>query len=212
MIFSGMMRMIHSMFIALALVIGLYPSIYFLIDRKFGLLSFKSDVLLNDVFWNFGFYSHIIFGGISLLTGWVQFSQSFREKHLTLHRNIGKIYIISVFISSVSGIYIALNATGGIIASAGFMVLGIIWFTATFSAFTAIRKQNLNMHRSMMIYSYSACFAAVTLRIWLPLLQLIFGNFITAYQAVSWLCWVPNIFIAHFIIKKYPYDETRNNA
>ena len=212
MIFSGMMRMIHSMFIALALVIGLYPAIYFLIDRKFGLLSFKSEVLLNDVFWNFGFYSHIIFGGISLLTGCVQFSQKFRERRLTLHRNIGKIYIISVFISSVSGIYIALNATGGIIASAGFMVLGIIWFTATFSAFTAIRKQNLNMHRSMMIYSYSACFAAVTLRIWLPLLQLIFGNFITAYQAVSWLCWVPNIFIAHFIIKKYPYDETRNNA
>lgn len=200
------------MFIALALIVGFYPVLYFLIDRKFGLLSFKSETLLDDKFWNLGFYSHIIFGGISLLTGWVQFSQKFRERHLILHRRIGKIYIISVFISSLSGAYIALNATGGIIASAGFLLLGAVWFTASLSGLAAVGKKDLNMHRKMMIYSYSACFAAVTLRIWLPLLQLVFGNFITAYQTVSWLCWVPNIFIAHFIIKKYPYDETRNNA
>lgn len=201
-----MMRILLTMFIALALSIGLYPALYFLIDRKFGLLSFKSETLLTDTFWNVGFYSHIIFGGISLLTGWIQFSQKFRKRHLTLHRHIGKIYIISVFISSVSGSYIALNATGGSIASVGFFLLAVIWFAATFSAYSAVRKQDLKMHREMMIYSYSACFAAVTLRIWLPVLRLVFGDFITAYQTVSWLCWIPNIFIANFIIKKYPYE------
>ena len=50
-----------------------------------------------------------------------------------------------------------------------------------------------------MIYSYAACFAAVTLRLWLPLLVFLFGDFIKAYVLVSWLCWVPNIIVAYFI-------------
>jgi len=48
-----------------------------------------------------------------------------------------------------------------------------------------------------MIYSYAECFAAVTLRIWLPLLTLVLGEFLTAYRIVAWLCWVPNILFAY---------------
>lgn len=56
-----------------------------------------------------------------------------------------------------------------------------------------------------MIYSYAACFAAVTLRIWLPLLTAAFlGDFIKAYTIVAWLCWVPNIIVAYFIVRRLP--------
>ena len=59
-----------------------------------------------------------------------------------------------------------------------------------------------------MIYSYAACFAAVTLRIWLPILLKIFGDFIIAYSIVAWLCWVPNIIVANLIVRKTgPYQE-----
>jgi hypothetical protein len=54
----------------------------------------------------------------------------------------------------------------------------------------------------MMIYSYAACFAAVTLRLWLPLLVIGFGDFIKAYTVVAWLCWVPNILVAYLIVRK----------
>jgi hypothetical protein len=53
----------------------------------------------------------------------------------------------------------------------------------------------------MMIYSYAACFAAVTLRIWLPLLISITGDFFIAYPIVAWLCWVPNLIVANLIVK-----------
>ena len=55
--------------------IGLYPIIYFVIDRKFGLLASKSEVLLTDVLWNTMFYTHIVLGGIALLIGWLQFNK-----------------------------------------------------------------------------------------------------------------------------------------
>ncbi len=188
-----------------AIIIGLYPIIYFVVDRKFGLLSSKSDELLSSTFWNTGFYTHIILGGIALLIGWKQFSVKLRNRNLALHQQIGKIYVVSVLISSLAGIYIGFFATGGVVSSAGFIGLGITWFVTTFLSYTAIKKKQIEQHQKMMIYSYAACFAAVTLRIWLPLLTAAFlGDFIKAYTIVAWLCWVPNIIVAYFIVRRLP--------
>lgn len=190
-------------FTAFAIIIGLYPIIYFVINRSFGLLSSKSDALLQDNLWNIGFYAHIIFGGVALLIGWVQFSKKLRLKNITLHRNIGKLYCTAVLISSIAGIYIGFYATGGTISEIGFILLGLIWFSTTLGAFLAIKKGNIIKHQKLMIYSYAACFSAVTLRIWLPILVTIHeGEFVPAYRVVAWLCWVPNIIVAYFITRK----------
>ena len=119
---------VWGLFILLAIVTGLYPSIYFFIDRKFGLLSSKPGELLTNTYWNIAFYTHIILGGISLLIGWTQFSSKIRIKNLTLHRGIGKVYVIAVVVSSLAGICIAFFATGGLVSSLGFIFLGIIFF------------------------------------------------------------------------------------
>ncbi|MCJ7466587.1 MAG: DUF2306 domain-containing protein [Maribacter sp.] len=189
-------------FVILAIVIGLYPLLYVFIDREFGLLASKSDALLTNVFWNIGFYGHILFGGLALLIGWVQFSKKLRNANLSRHRIIGKIYIIAAIISGSCGIYIGFFATGGIISSLGFISLGLIWLYTTIKAYLAIRKRDLQLHEGMMIYSYAACFAAVTLRIWLPLLSLALGDFVTAYRIVAWLCWIPNMIFAFFWVRK----------
>ena len=111
----------------LATLIGLYPSLYFFIDRNFGLLSSKSKELLANVAWNTAFYIHIIAGGLALLVGWVQFNAKMRTQYVQLHRQIGKGYVIAVLLSAVAGFYIALFATGGIIPSVGFMCLAVVW-------------------------------------------------------------------------------------
>ena len=186
----------------LSTLVGLYPVIYFIIDRRFGLLRSKPAELLSDSLWNIAFYGHIVLGGLALLIGWLQFNHNLRNKKINLHRKIGKIYIVSVLISGFCGLYIALFATGGIISILGFGSLGIIWLTTTAMAFNAIKKGKVNLHKKFMIYSYAACFAAVTLRIWLPILTGLFGEFNVAYRIVAWLCWVPNIIVAYFIINK----------
>lgn len=108
----------------MAMSIGLYPLIYFVIDRKFGLLASKSESLLNNIFWNTGFYGHILFGGLALFIGWVQFSKKFRNTNLLRHRNIGKIYVIAAMISGACGIYIGFHATGVLLHPLGLSVLG----------------------------------------------------------------------------------------
>ena len=185
-----------------AVLVGLYPLIYFLIDRKFGLLQSKPDSLLHALSWNIGFYTHIVLGGISLLIGWSQFVVSWRTRLPRLHRNIGKIYVVAALLSSLAGIYIGCYATGGIISSTGFIILGCIWFYTTWNAYTYARKGQISKHQKMMVYSYAACCSAITLRIYLPLLTMLFHDFTVAYLIVAWLCWIPNIFIAYVITRR----------
>ena len=191
----------------LATLIGLYPMIYFINDRLFGLLSSKSAELLSDNLWNSAFYGHIVLGGLALLIGWLQFSNKLRRRNINIHRTIGKTYMISVLISGICGLYIALYATGGMISILGFFTLGLIWLSTTILGYKAIKKGNVEWHEKFMIYSYAACFAAVTLRIWLPILTIVMGEFIGAYRIVAWLCWVPNIIIAYFIVRKNQHDQ-----
>ncbi|WP_296384653.1 DUF2306 domain-containing protein [Winogradskyella sp.] len=161
----------------------------------------KTADLLSDVFWNVGFYGHITLGGLALLIGWLQFNKKLRIKNLKFHKLIGKSYVISVLISGVCGLYIAFYATGGLISQLGFMSLAMIWLYTTIKGYRFAKGGQITRHQNMMIYSYAACFSAVTLRIWLPILGELFGAFVPAYRIVAWLCWMPNIVVAYFIVK-----------
>lgn len=196
-------------FVGLCLLIGLYPLIYAFINRRFGLLSTKTETLLADTVWNFAFYTHISLGGLALLIGWIQFNKHFREHNLKLHRNIGKLYLISVLFSGVSGIYLALFASGGFISSFGFICLGIIWLFSSGNAYRLILKKDLLQHRIWMGHSYAACFAAVTLRIWLPLLSALTGEFEAAYRIVAWLCWIPNLLYSAYLHRRILNTENQ---
>lgn len=152
---------------------------------------------------------HITLGGIALLIGWTQFSVKLRTKKLKLHRQVGKVYVIAALVSAFASLYIALYATGGIIASLGFICLGLTWFYSTLKAYTEIRNGRIEQHQKMMIYSYAACFSAVTLRIYLPILVILFHDFIKAYLLVAWLCWVPNIIVAYFLVQQLEKRKSR---
>lgn len=189
-------------FVSLAILVGVYPLLYLFVDGAFGLLASKDETILSNAIWNIGFYGHIIFGGIALLIGWAQFSKKIRTRNLHRHRLVGKIYVLSAIISGICGIYIGFYATGGLVSSLGFIGLGVFWLYTTVTAYRAVRMQDMELHQGFMIYSYALCFAAVTLRIWLPLLTIVFGDFVPAYRVVAWLCWVPNIVFAYFWVRR----------
>lgn len=189
-------------FAVLAIGIGFYPLRYILLGGDIGVLDSKPEALLANAFYKTAFYSHIIFGGLALLSGWSQFSPKLRRKRLQLHRNLGMAYIIFVLLSGTAGVYIGFFATGGIVPSIGFIFLGLIWLSSTGLAFYAIKNKRIKVHQKWMIVSFAAAFAAVTLRLWLPLLIIGFGEFLIAYKIVAWLCWVPNMIVAYFILKR----------
>lgn len=199
-------------FAFLCIVIGLYPILYFILERNFGLLQSKTPELLSSSLWNVGFYTHIILGGFALLIGWLQFPKGFRDRDRKLHKKIGMAYVTAAFFSSLAGIYIGFYATGGIISLLGFVSLGIIWLVTTMMGWRTAKKLDFDAHENWMIFSYAACFAAVTLRIWLPvLITLHQGEFIPSYHIVAWLCWVPNMLVAFWIVRRRKFARVFDN-
>jgi uncharacterized membrane protein len=194
-------------FILFSLIIGVYPAIYWLIDPKFGLLSTKTPELLANQIWSSAFYAHISFGGLALLIGWSNFISSWRNRYMQAHKLVGKVYILSVLLSGLTGMYVSFFATGGIISTLGFFSLSLIWLSTTIGAFVRIKQGNISAHQRLMIFSYAATWAAVTLRIWLPLLSMAFGDFIPAYRTVAWMCWVPNMTWAWWFTRKSRYTN-----
>jgi len=187
-----------------AVFIGLYPLRFIGLPYEESLLGSKSETLLNSSIYLTAFYAHIFLGGLALLTGFSQFYKKLRRKRPALHRTLGKIYVIAVLLSGMAGLGIAFYATGGIIPSLGFGGLALSWLYTTSNAYTSIKKMDIDGHQRWMIRSYALCFAAVTLRLYLPLFTgLLNMDFITAYKIIAWLCWVPNIFVAEiFIVRR----------
>lgn len=198
---SGIGKIALSCFvILLAAVIAAYAFAY-LQFTEIGFLTVKNPAVKANVLWQAAFYLHVAFGGVALLIGGFQFVEPLRNRVISLHRLLGKVYVASVFISAVTGFAIALFAEAGPIAKLGFALLAIAWFCTNFKAFSEIRKGNILEHQAWMIRCYCLTFAAVTLRIILPVeLALIGLDFPTAYRIVAWMCWVPNLLFAEYLV------------
>jgi uncharacterized membrane protein len=188
----------------LATMTGLYPAAYYIVrSDHFGVLDWKSAELLANYFYRGSFFTHITFGGVALLIGWLQFSKKIRARNLSLHRTIGKMYMVAVALSGIAGFTIAMSATGGPVSMVGFGLLALLWLYTDLQGYRTIRKLQIERHRAWMIRNYSLTFAAVTLRIYLPLATaVIHFDFIPSYRVISWLCWVPNLVVAALLIRR----------
>ena len=144
-----------------------------------------------------------IAGGIgALLVGPWQFSTRLRTRALALHRWLGRFYLVEVMLGSIAGFSMALVSLGGLPTHLGFGLLAILWFLTGLQAYRVIRRRDTAAHRRWMIRNFALTLAAVTLRIYLPLFLMLHWPFERSYVVVSWLCWVPNLLVAEWMIRR----------
>ena len=113
---------------------------------------------------------HALGGAIALLAGPLQFVPRFRESSWNRHRLLGLIYCGAVLLGWCASLRIAPHAQTGWVASAGFLTLGAAWIVATGLAVRFILRGDAITHRRWMIPSYALTAAAITLRMFLPLI------------------------------------------
>ncbi len=155
-----------------------------------------------------GILPHAFFGGIALLVGALQFNDAIRVRAVEMHRWLGRIYVTCATITGLAGLYMSFHSFGGWITHLGFALLAIALLTATTQAYLHIKAREIQAHRRWMIRSFALIFAAVTLRIELPLLIAFFGGeFAPAYRIVSWLSWVPNLLWAEWYVRRRHVTE-----
>jgi uncharacterized membrane protein len=145
-----------------------------------------------------------IAGGIgALLAGPLQFSERLRARALNVHRWLGRFYLLEVGLGSIAGLAMALVSDQGMPTHLGFGTLAILWFLTGLQAYRMVRRGNIIAHRQWMVRNFALTLAAVTLRNYLPLLLFVLHwSFRSSYITVSWLCWVPNLLIAEWMVRK----------
>jgi len=177
---------------------------YYWYDADFNFLAKKQEVVFSP-FWRTAFYIHITGGMLALLAGPFQFIKKFRNKYLKFHRNMGKVYLVSILIlAGPSGLFMAFYAEGGMVAVVGFTIMAILWMYTTYMAYETIRKKKVEAHKKWMVRSFALTFAAVTLRLYVPLASAVFyipGVYVEASSA--WVSWLPNLLVAELILLIY---------
>ena len=80
--------------------------------------------------------------------------------------------------------------------------MDLAWIYTTYRGVHAIIvEKNVAVHRDWITRSYAVTFAAVTLRLWVPVLSLGLGMTETEVLSLTpWLSWVPNLIAAELIL------------
>ena len=150
-----------------------------------------------------GIYTHVFASVVALALGPFQFSARLRARHLALHRWSGRLYLgVGVLAGGLAGLFMAAHAFGGPAARLGFVCLALGWLYTGLRAYLAIRARNIVSHRRSMVRNFALTFAAVTLRLWLPVSMASGLAFELAYPVIAWLCWVPNLLVAELLFNR----------
>ncbi len=145
---------------------------------------------------------HVLGAATALLVSPFQFLSRFRNRRSGLHRLVGRLYVAACLLGGVAGLPLALGSTAGPVASAGFAMLALLWLTATGVGWRRAIERRSAEHRRWMLRSWALTMAAVTLRLYLPLLPLLGIDFLAGYRAIAWLCWIPDLAAVEFYLRR----------
>ena len=176
---------------------------YYPIQDEVGFLRIKQEYI-SILHWKIAFFIHVFSSIFVLIAGFTQFLPYFLQKYPKIHRIIGIIYVFDILlITGPASFIMSLYANGGLPSRIGFTLIAILWIYFTFRAYQAAYKRQFLLHKNFMIRSYALTLSAVTLRAWKWLIVLLFApRPLDVYMLVTWLGFIPNLFVAEWIIRK----------
>ena len=108
---------------------------------------------------------HVLGGLLALLIGPFQFSSRFRQRHLSIHRIMGRVYLASVVVSAVVALYLSAIHQTDMQDKEWVFTLDMSWLITGWMAFAAVRNGNIEVHRQWMARNYAFTTVFLTVRV-----------------------------------------------
>jgi uncharacterized membrane protein YozB (DUF420 family) len=147
-------------------------------------------------------FIHVAGSVVALVLGSLQFLPALRKSARPPHRWTGRAYVLGCLVGGGAGLILAPGSYAGPIASAGFASLAVVWIAVTLLGWRAAVQGRFDEHRRWMIRSWALTLAAVTLRLYLPLVMILDLPFLPWYRAISFLAWAPNLMAAELWLRR----------
>ncbi len=151
-------------------------------------------------------YAHIIPGVVYLVLAPFQVSRRFRNRHLDLHRKMGRVLVPTGILSGVVGVIFGFFFSFGGFAEASASVVFGTWFVIALAlAYSYIRAGDTVRHRRWMIRAFAIGLGVGTIRIWVGLFQG-FGllDEVTSFGVAFWLSWTLHVIAAEIWLWRRP--------
>ena len=113
--------------------------------------------------WKWFFYPHILLGTISLAIGPFQLTKKSKQNP-RLHKMLGKVYAVAIFINILMVPYLSLSATGGIGTMIAFLFLNVLWLWTTSMGVIKATQRKIKAHKEWILRSYAITWVFVTFR------------------------------------------------
>ena len=153
--------------------------------------------LASSAAWLAAFYFHIVGASICLAAGLPLMFPRWTKKHPLWHRWLGYVYLTAVlWMAAPSGVALAFTAKGGVPATVGFALAGVLWWYTTWSGYRAIRRGRIAEHVRAMVRSYSLALSAPAFRIIQAALFLAGLGDATNYIVSLWLSIAVSVLLA----------------
>lgn len=144
-------------------------------------------------------FLHGIPAALALVLGIFQFSTRLRQRHLQVHRVMGRIYVASMIIGAPAAVVVALKLPIPSLFMASLVQSGG-WIIATATALYCVRTGKIQQHKEWMMRGYPFAMAFVVNRtiLSIPAVQAmgVFGVITVVWSTNAVACFLPSYLIA----------------
>ena len=153
------LRYSQKFWLKILVVFLIIISVYFLIAKAFPKLIY-TQANYGEYYWARGpwLLIHTIAGIVATVIGPFQFMKKFRNRHMTLHRNIGKAYLVCVVIAAVTSIHLAYTSGITTFYTIELISGGFAWLLSCIPAYVYARKHKIKKHQEWMTRNYVLTF------------------------------------------------------
>ena len=141
---------------------------------------------------------HAFFATIAMIMGAFQFSTRLRSRYLPLHRALGYVYVVSVFVGAPFAIPLAARVDTPSLAAAS-VVQAFGWMLCTGIALYCIRRGNVQQHRRWMIRGYPFAMVFTVARIIIPIPPILnsgwAGKEIVVWTTIALAAFLPSVIL-----------------
>lgn len=118
--------------------------------------------------------AHIGFAFVALVSGFLQFVDRIRLNHPRLHRYVGKVYVCCVGASGILAL-VLVGYVEHFAKAVSFLTLTLLWLATSWRGYRSAVRGDYRAHRIWMIRSFGFTLVAVSARLLVPLLLLIYA-------------------------------------
>jgi len=141
---------------------------------------------------------HAFCGALAMALGAFQFSNRLRARYLKLHRTLGYVYVVSVFVAAPFAMPVAMRVDSpSLVAASAVQSFG--WMVTTAIALYCVRKGNIAQHRRWMIRSYPFAMVFTVARVLIPIPPIFRLGFtgieMVVWTAIAMAAFLPTIFL-----------------